>query len=167
MKIWKGPEMEGRDKGVMTLFVKDFCVRSLVIKKYLKLNPDCKRLYLGAGRTDTLELYPQSSRATAYSQFMELIRYCNKNRIPIIMEVSYENLKRVDKQILNMLDQIIVRLFDKSLKELGDSDCIKLDDDETVYVTELIHMKKTDLSTLNGDLFSVDVTLYSDEQEDI
>lgn len=170
MKIWKGPEMEGPDKGAMTLFIKDEYPSGLYIIDMLDENPECTRLYLGAGRTDVIGLWPtqpNGSTEEATNEFGKLIRHCNKKKIQVVMEVSLEGYAKVPDFVFEECDQIIVRIQNKLLNDLRDSDCIKVDDEKNVRVISLGNMHKTTLDTLYDNIFTdVDIILFNNEEED-
>lgn len=157
MKIWKGYEQEGIHKGIKTLFVKGPKVKTHVVTKFLADNPDCKRLYLGAGRTDIQLIdYP-----------LTLLQYCSENGISVVNEVSYENLDKVPNYLKYDSEVVtIIRIQSPKLQSLKSTDLIKLDTEKAVYIKPIIDFIETLLDDLKGDIFiSHDVVLYEEEDE--
>jgi len=166
MKIWKGLEMEGNEKGIMTLFVKDSHPCGEVVMKYLLESPECTRLYLGAGRTDVIGLFPEDSEDLAKQELLDLFDYCREEKIKVIVESSLENLENMPEIIFDDCGQVIVRIQDKRLLRLCDQDLIKLDDEKTVRICAREDMEFTSLKDLKDDLFTnTDVILFSNEEE--
>lgn len=151
MKVWKGIELEGSMKGKMTMFAKGEVIEGLIVVDLLDQNPDCKRLYLGAGRVDTLQI----------QDLQLLASYCACNEIMVTHETSLANLAKVTDTILTEADETIVRIFDTNFDKLSSLDTIKIDSGKHVFTADLMEMVHTDLSTLNVDMFKdVDVLLY-------
>lgn len=158
VKIWEGPEMEGSDTEVMTMFVKAKELPSNQIGAWLLDKKDIKRLYLGAGRTDVVSIGNKQT-------FESLIRFCELNNIKIVCEVSVTGFKNLPVELHEV--PLIVRIQDSSLEGfLTMSDSIKIDTESNVYVCKLNEFIGTNLVTLNKDLFSCDEVLFSDEEED-
>lgn len=152
MRVWIGPEMEGKQKGVKTLFV---CGRKINIEVITRLmKKHCpERLYLGAGRTNT---------KLTDTQLARIRQVCDQYNIAIIMEVSNEDMNDILKGLnLDYIDQIIVRVENRAFKCLRDWDVIKMDDmTSAVYTAEREDMEWTPLITLNDGLFEGDKLLY-------
>lgn len=156
MKIWKGTELEGVDKGVQTMFVSGSTLFGKTLLNFLPEHTDCKRLYLGGGRIDVEEFF----------QVDELIEYCDKHKIDVILETSFTGFVRhTDRELLEKADKCIVRIDQKLFDTLSSTDQIKIDSGKSVYTVELEKMIHTDLATLNKDMFASDVLIY-DERED-
>lgn len=147
-KIWVGPEREGLDKGILTMFVKSEYPGVGVIN-YLS-DSRCKRLYLGAGREDVKE----------FSN--ELINYCIDEGIKIVVETTPPGLKNIPKEILNLLI-VILRIELTEAEQLVAQDHIKIDTFQTVYMSEVKSMIKTGLDDLHGDMFGSDVLIFNGE----
>lgn len=94
MRIWKGAEMEGRDKGKITLFVESFIINKRVINiiKYYANKEKINRIYLGAGKVDVWQVFD-----------LNLLQ-----GFEIIMEISAKNFHRLTDR--EMYSQIIVRV---------------------------------------------------------
>ncbi len=157
MRVWIGLEMEGKQKGVKTLFVCGRKINTAVITRLMKKHCP-ERLYLGAGRTNT---------KLTNSQLTRLRQVCDQYNIAIIMEVLNEDMNDLLKGLnLNYIDQIIVRVENRAFKRLRDWDVIKMDDmNSAVYTAEREDMEWTPLITLNDDLFEGDKLLYDEKLE--
>lgn len=149
--------MEGKQKGVKTLFVCGRKINTAVITRLMKKHCP-ERLYLGAGRTNT---------KLTNSQLTRLRQVCDQYNIAIIMEVLNEDMNDLLKGLnLNYIDQIIVRVENRAFKRLRDWDVIKIDDmNSEVYTAEREDMEWTPLITLNDDLFEGDKLLYDEKLE--
>lgn len=157
MRVWIGLEMEGKQKGVKTLFVCGRKINTAVITRLMKKHCP-ERLYLGAGRTNT---------KLTNSQLTRLRQICDQYNIAIIMEVLNEDMNDLLKGLnLNYIDQIIVRVENRAFKRLRDWDVIKMDDmSSEVYTAEREYMDWTPLITLKNDLFEGDKLLYDEKLE--
>lgn len=149
--------MEGKQKGVKTLFVCGRKINTAVITRLMKKHCP-ERLYLGAGRTNT---------KLTNSQLTRLRQVCDQYNIAIIMEVLNEDMNDLLKGLnLNYIDQIIVRVENRAFKRLRDWDVIKMDDmNSEVYTAEREDMEWTPLITLKDDLFEGDKLLYDEKLE--
>jgi diphthamide synthase (EF-2-diphthine--ammonia ligase) len=149
--------MEGKQKGVKTLFVCGRKINTAVITRLMKKHCP-ERLYLGAGRTNT---------KLTNSQLTRLRQVCDQYNIAIIMEVLNEDMNDLLKGLnLNYIDQIIVRVENRAFKRLRDWDVIKMDDmNSEVYTAEREYMEWTPLITLKNDLFEGDKLLYDEKLE--
>lgn len=153
MKVWIGPELEGYDKGVLTMFVKAEKPNPEYLTDYFYDNPECKRLYLGAGRTDTKE-FP-----------IALFDFCDDNNITVVIETTPSGLKYIPEEIRESY-QIILR-FDapEAANMLCGVDLLKVDTMDMVYICEVNNTIQTDLETLYGDSFEVDRIIFDGEAE--
>ena len=94
LKIWKGPEMEGNDIGIMTLFVcSDEEVDTKTLIQCVSENPDIRRIYFGAGRLPFLGV----------SDWKALYDYLWRYSINIIIEVDNFLLK----DFIDMYDSLL------------------------------------------------------------
>jgi hypothetical protein len=165
MKLWKGKEMEGPDKGIMTLFVKDNYLGSEIVLSMLEESPECKRLYLGAGRNDIMGLWPSDDK-TAYKGYKALLKYCKVNKVKIILECSLPSIRKIPDIIWEESDQHIIRIEHIGLLDVEVDDLIKLDYSNNVRMIEINHMIHTDTTELKDDIFpSADIILYNDEED--
>lgn len=153
MKIWLGPELEGTDKHIKTLFVKGETIDGQQVLEILMLQKGIKRLYLGAGRTDVKNLINE----------ITLVSYCVKNEIKIVTECSIGNLYNLPYSLYST--DIIVRIDCELLEELMMTDKIKIDTGSNVYIKELGQMIHTSLKDLDGDIFKQDTVIYNDEED--
>lgn len=150
MKVWIGPELEGVDKGKLTMFVKSEYLRTEYITDYLLDNSECKRLYLGSGRTDVKE-FP-----------MALFDYCDDNNIEVVVESTPAGIKYLPEQILESY-QVIMRIDVPEAEQLTLIDCVKVDTGKNVRMIQFKDMIHTGLETLNGDLYDADKIIYDGE----
>lgn len=157
MRVWIGLEMEGKQKGVKTLFVCGRKINTAVITRLMKKHCP-ERLYLGAGRTNT---------KLTNSQLTRLRQICTQLNSGLVMEVLNEDMNDLLKGLnLNYIDQIIVRVENRAFKRLRDWDVIKMDDmNSEVYTAEREYMDWTPLITLKNDLFEGDKLLYDEKLE--
>ena len=103
MRIWYGPEMEGRHAGVPTLFIESpELVNSEDVLERIKSSP-IKRLYFGAGKVDITCL------AKNYFQ-----PFLDKG-YDIIAEVSYDNAL-IPALLIAGIQEVILRKDIKTLK---------------------------------------------------
>lgn len=144
--------MEGKQKGVKTLFVCGRKINTAVITKLMKKHCP-ERLYLGAGRINT---------KLTNSQLTRLRQLCTQLNSGLVMEVLNEDMNDLLKGLnLDYIDQIIVRVENRAFKRLRDWDVIKTDDmNSEVYTAERENMDWTSLITLNDGLFEGDKLLY-------
>jgi len=167
MKIWKGPEMEGKDKDEMTMFVQGTVLDQNRVITTLKENPDCKRLYLGAGRVNMISTFGVSKGEVEPLGIVKLVRYCKATEIKIIVETSLQGFDYIPDVLFDESDQIIVRILDNRLNGLRETDYIKIDTKKAVHIAEIQDMVSTDLISLNKHLqFNVDTVLYEDKDEE-
>ena len=139
MKIWKGAEMEGRDKGIITLFVEAtaLSLEQLETIKEIARQEQISRIYLGAGKVDTLVI-----------DNLDILNGCN-----IIIEVSFDNYNKIkDKELYN---EIIVRFdLDADLNKLR----LKADNGKDVIIY-YNGVKNTLNGVLDG-LYAKDIMIY-------
>ena len=90
--------MEGKQKGVKTLFVCGRKINTAVITRLMKKHCP-ERLYLGAGRTNT---------KLTNSQLTRLRQICTQLNSGLVMEVLNEDMNDLLKGLnLNYIDQLI------------------------------------------------------------
>lgn len=146
MKIWIGPELEGYDKGKLTMFVKAKKILATPIIAELEKNPECWRLYLGAGRTDT-EVHS-----------VPLFNYCLKHEIEVVVETSTAGIKLLPEYALSSL-KLIMRIDIPIAEQLAGRNYLKLDTGKNVKVIQFCDMVHTGLEDLEGDTFINDTVL--------
>jgi len=150
MKVWIGPELEGVDKGKLTMFVKSEYPRTEYITDYLLDNSECKRLYLGAGRTDVKE-FP-----------MALFDYCDDNNINVVVESTPAGIKYLPEQVLKSY-YIVMRIEVPEAEQLTLGDYVKIDTFKNVRIIDFHSMIHTGLEDLYGDMFEADKIIYDGE----
>jgi hypothetical protein len=147
LKIWKGPELEGFDKGVITLFVASDSIidESIVIKELCSHN--IQRVYLGAGRTQFI----------GFNNINNFINYCISNKISIVIEVDLLNeLSEAENEIITFNNVITIFTVRKKLKP---NYMFKFDNYNDVFVIKNTSVSSTNLNDLNGMLFDKDIIL--------
>lgn len=152
MKIWKGLEVEGEEKGFMTMFVSGYHLDSKEIIKVLQRNPDVKRLYLGGGRIDV----------STVSDVFLLSGHCLTEHISLVVETTIRGIKDMPEELFDQAEQIILRIDGDTLDLLSSTDVIKIDTGKDVYTMERDKMIHTSLKNLKEDMFTIDVLLYND-----
>jgi hypothetical protein len=152
MKLWKGIELEGEDKGIVTMFVSGVTIHSDEVVRCLLENSDCKRLYLGGGRIDVKEILNP----------VKLFSFCSKNSIPVILECSLSEIENLAELLFDDVDQVIVRIDNRLVHLLSEDDLIKLDSHLDVHIIRKGNMIHTSLENLNKDMFSTDILIYDD-----
>lgn len=146
-KVWIGPEMEGTCKNEQTLFVcSDRIIQTTEVVRWLDVYSECKRVYLGAGRTSF----------TDFDDRELFFQYIQKKGINVLIEVNIEQYSNY-KYLLDK-DYPITVIFTCLLETPTKTNIIfKTDDYKMVNVYE--NSSKTDLCTLNGMMYDVDVLL--------
>lgn len=152
-RVWKGPELEGFSKGIITLFVEGVIVDGLEVCKYLNENTDCKRVYLGAG----------GKGLTCISNTSDLITYCQRYNISIIVELIMGQLYLCNSDLLEN-SHVILTCNGYESNLINE---FKTDDNKIVNVYDLENgnIESTDLSTLHNGLYEVDELLYKAEAQ--
>jgi hypothetical protein len=151
-RVWKGPELEGFDKGIITLFVaSDNIINESIIINQLELN-NIQRVYLGAGRTP----FP------GFNNTRTFIDYCSNNSIKVIIEVDgIKSLLQAETDIIK--EDIVVPIYtfrvQGSNNIVKDNSLFKYDDYNQVIVFKNSQSSYTDLDTLNGMVFEADTIL--------
>ncbi len=115
MRVWKGQEQEGRERGKLTLFVESYYITDKEIDDIKKLlrKENISRLYLGAGKVDCMKI----------SNIDSLKEY------EVIVEISAQNFKNLKER--EKFSQVIVRVdCSKDDKNL----LIKLDNGKEVEI---------------------------------
>jgi len=155
MKCWIGEELEGSDKGILTLFVSGITVQSSIILRVIK-DTECKRIYLGAGRLDFCEVLNSKL----------LIDYCRNNDTQLIVETSLSALKYSfqNTKLFEDATQIIVRFDEDIINKIGEDDIIKIDTKTDVFLISKKNMINTDLQDLKCDMFITDKLVYDDKE---
>ena len=149
-RVWVGPELEGFDQGINTLFIEGEYLNSTDVIDYLQ-QTNCKRLYLGAGGKGIIELL----------NIPRLRKYCEENEIEVVAEIPIDLFNICDINIFKYCHIILTAKGEKS-KYINQ---FKTDDRKQVDVFNLKVSAKTDLSTLNNGLFDLDTLIYERNEE--
>jgi len=151
LKIWKGPEMEGTDIGMMTMFVcSDVEVSSKQLIGLLEQNRDVRRLYFGAGRT----------QFNGIDDWKGLYDYVFRKSINIIMEVPYDKLLNYIFKYDTLSTTFICSSYDFPYTFNN----LQFKTDDTKVVTVYNAVARTSLDTLKeNNLFACDVMLLEEE----
>lgn len=154
LKIWKGPELEGFDKGVITLFVASDSIidENIVIKELCSHN--IQRVYLGAGRTQFI----------GFNDLDYFINKCSCNNISIAIEIDIlKSISNAEKEIISLTSTSVkITPIFTIRKKLDLNYLFKFDNYEDVFVIKDTSIAITNLNNLNGMLFNKDVMLVDD-----
>lgn len=150
MRIWIGKEMEGRYKGVSTMFIESTIIDDSVISvitEHLQDYP-VNVLYFGAGRknVETITFEATKQLDNLKSRFMLSIEF-DKNGLKV--PSLYEFDSNIYRTMTNEL----------SFKNLS----LKIDTEKEVYTQSVDCMFRTDLNSLQDCKFiGTDVEIYKD-----
>ena len=145
-RVWKGPELEGFGKGVLTLFIEGTFIDGKEVCRFIAENLDCLRVYLGAG----------GRGITNITNLSHLVSYCKDNNINLVTEIMAYQLNAEITELLKNSHVILTVSGDNC----SFIDQFKTDDYKLVKVHDLSNFANTDLSTLSDGLFNVDTLLY-------
>lgn len=151
LRIWKGPEMEGNDIGVMTLFVcADVPVQKKQIIEQLYFNPDIRRIYFGAGRTPFYGV----------DDWKGLYDYLFQKSIDVVVEVDAAHLNEFIKTYDNMITTFIVVNYNTPYTYNN----LQFKTDDTKAVKIFTVSSRTMLDTLkDNNLFMCDKLLLEED----
>ena len=151
LKIWKGPEMEGTDIGIMTMFVcSDIEVPQKTIVSLLEQNKDVRRVYFGGGR----------HRFEGVSDWKGLYDYLFRNSIDIIIEVQYNELM----EFIEKYDSLITTFICSAYNFPYTYNNLQFKTDDTKVVKVFNAVARTSLDTLKeNNLFTCDVMLMEED----
>lgn len=151
LKIWKGPEMEGTNIGMMTMFVcSDVVVPIKAIIKLLEENKDIRRVYFGGGR----------HRFEGVDNWSNLYDYLFRNSIDVIIEVQYNELNEFIRQYDSLVTTFICSAYDFPYTYNN----LQFKTDNTKVVTVYNAVARTSLETLKeNNLFTCDVMLLEED----
>lgn len=130
--FWTGKEVEGRFKGLTTLFIVGDQTIQNIQDKISKLTVPISHLYFGAG---------YQSRVLNY----DTIRYFILQDYLITYEVFLEDVDKVPQDIL-MHCHIIACIKQENVRKLKVTDTIKLETSSMVYCVTKEQLVKTSLS---------------------
>lgn len=152
LKVWKGPELEGFDKGIVTLFVASNTVIDETIIIQQLINYDIHRIYLGAGRT----AFP------GFNSIKTFINYCIDNNVTVLIEVDLlkplliSETNIIEEHIVTPIYTIRANSTDVTLKK---NSLFKYDDYSNVIVFKHNQSAHTNLDNLHGMVFEADTVL--------
>jgi len=154
MKLWKGIEIEGKYKGIKTLFVGDKSISFDEIVNIIKDDNQIKQIYFGAGKCTEIN----------EDVLMDCVFQFNNTYI-LTAEIDIKNLHNYDIKLLKSINTIIT-LTDKNftlIKELYlNKVYLKIqtldpDDKKFLSVGEYINFIETNMET------HIDKTYKGDE----
>ena len=151
LRIWKGPEMEGNDVGIMTMFI---CADEVVDTKRLiaclSNNPDVRRVYFGAGRKPFMGV----------TDWKSLYDYLWRYSINIFIEARDAELKKFIVEYDTMLTTFIVVNYDMPYTYNN----LQFKTDDTKAVKIFTVSSRTMLDTLkDNNLFICDKMLLEED----
>ena len=136
IRAWIGPEREGYAKGIETIFYEDDIIDCHEVVDLLAKYPQCKRVYLGAGRVRPKQIFNTN----------ELDLYSQATKTEVVIEFD----------IYSSLVQFIPSSWTTIAVCQVKPTYIKTDDYKTVNVYKLDNPEVTDLADLSEGLFSCD-----------
>lgn len=151
LKIWKGPEMEGTNIGIITMFVCSDCeISTRTVIRLLEQNRDVRRIYFGAGKK---EFYGTDDWKGLYD-------YCFRRSIDIAIEVAYDKLL----DYITDYDTLVTTFICSSYEFPYTFNNLQFKTDDTKVVTVYNAVARTSLETLKeNNLFTCDVMLLEEE----
>ena len=151
LKIWMGPEMEGNDIGIETLFVcADVPVDKQIIIDCLARNPEIRRIYFGAGRKPFMGVVDWEG----------LYDYLWRYSIDIIIEVDNSQLR----DFILMYDSRLTTFIVVNYEMLFTYNNLQFKTDDTRSVKIFTVSSRTMLDTLKeNNLFVCDVMLIEED----
>lgn len=151
LKIWKGPEMEGTNIGMMTMFVcSDDLVPIKTIISLLEQNKDIRRIYFGGGRC---KFYGVDDWKTLYD-------FLFRNSIDVAIEVQYPDLPYFIEHYDSLVTTFICSAYDFPYTYNN----LQFKTDDTKVVTVYNAVARTSLETLKeNNLFTCDTMLLEEE----
>jgi len=130
--FWIGREVEGRFKGLRTLFVKGNQNTDQIKNLIAQESPNM--LYFGAGN---------QSKVTDFNVIRNFLE-----KLPVTLEISEKRLKTLPENIIKHKNlHLVITFKNKYLTKLKPTDSIKVEDNSSVYVSTLECMYKTNKKT--------------------
>lgn len=150
-KVWKGPEMEGTDIGIMTMFVcSDVVIPIKTIISLLEQNKDIRRVYFGGGR----------HRFEGVDDWKSLYDYLFRNSIDVVIEVQYEELHT----FISRYDSLVTTFICSAYNFPYTYNNLQFKTDDTKVVKVFNAVARTSLDTLKeNNLFTCDVMLMEED----
>ena len=147
-RAWIGPELEGYDIGVKTLFIEGLNIDGNhaidLVKEHLK---EIRRVYLGAGGKGIVSI----------SNALDFFVFCKSNKIKVVAEILLDNYNQCDEVILKNVTTILTASGNKS----NYINYFKVDNSRRVYVYKLLDGISNSLDTLKEGLYEQDKLIYS------
>jgi len=151
LKIWKGPEMEGTNIGMMTMFVcsdKEVDIKTII--SLLEQNKDVRRIYFGAGRT----------RFNGVDDWKGVYDYAFRNSIDIVIEVAFDEYL----DFITLYDSLVTTFIFSAYDFPYTFNNLQFKTDDTKVVTVYNAVARTSLETLKeNNLFTCDIMLLEEE----
>ena len=149
VKMWIGPEMEGKSIGIDTLFIQTNKLLNIntvteIINKY-----NIKRVYLGGGRLDFVGFED--------SKDQQFIDFCKLNSIELLIETSLTNLLTLTTYL--EYATIIITVRDNNFKIADFKNVFfKLDDYDNCILYDLLTAKSyiTNLDSVKDNKYDCD-----------
>lgn len=152
-KIWIGPELEGFDKGIPTMFIaSDVKNRTSFILELLE-TWKIQRIYLGAGRTDF----------QGFDNNQLFLDECKNKNISVVIEVDLSSINENISYMINNEDvKVIYTVRNRTNKfpVKKENTYLKYDDFTDVYVFDIKNSSQTSLNDLKGMTFEQDTVIY-------
>ena len=150
LKIWKGPEMEGTDIGMITMFVcSDVKIPTKKVIGLLEQNREVRRLYFGAGK----------EQFEGVDDWNGLYDYVFRRSIDIIIEVPYHRLY----EYIDKYDTLSTTFICSSYEFPYTYNNLQFKTDDTKVVTVYNAVARTSLDTLKeNNLFTCDIMLLEE-----
>jgi len=151
IKIWKGPEMEGPNISIPTLFVcSDKEVSTNLIVQMLQTHKEISRIYFGAGKHSFQGI----------TDWNKLCEYCIANSISIIMEVGITEIR--EKICKYDSPSTIFIIAQYNFPHINGK--LQFKTDNNAVVTVFTPAAQTSLKTLKeNNLFTCDTMLLEEE----
>lgn len=151
LRIWKGPEMEGNQIGIMTLFVcSDREVDTKQLIGIIAQNPDVRRIYFGAGKHSF----------EGVTSWRDLYDYLFVRSLDVVMEVGPMQMRDMIARYDNLITTFIVSNYDMPFTYNNVQ--FKTDNNNTVTIFNA--SSQTSLQTLkDNNLFTCDTILLEED----
>lgn len=151
IKIWKGPEMEGTNIGMMTMFVcSDVNIPTKTVISLLEYHKDIRRVYFGGGRR----------RFEGVDDWKGLYDYLFRNSINVAIETRYDELLDFIKHYDSLITTFICSAYDFPYTYNN----LQFKTDDTKVVTVYNAVARTSLETLKeNNLFTCDTMLLEED----
>lgn len=133
INFWIGRELEGKFKGIKTLFIKDSQPIKLVKEKLKKRS--VSHLYFGAGDQSMIDC--------------KVVKYFLDLGYLVTIDIRQDDLKIVPEELIDYENlHIMVTFNNKFISRLREIDSIKIDGFDNVAVSTIETMSKTNKSSI-------------------